>query len=247
MPVIPIRLKPTFPLDATKIRKLKREAIWRSPRKLAIRALANVSRMLIPTSDFSTDMRDAWSEIDDELTARVMQDMIQESNVGQDEEIRKLMRNLNGVGKWQYAISLSKILLLKQHIESDLHRSGHLNERKKEIEILVDSLCQEVCQEIYEIANISDNLAKILTSGDEERLTEMSGRVSRGHLRIMKSYATLSGTAGKLTAALEPGTERPDSSARQISELDRLINVLREENEVAEVVDQRIREELPPL
>ena len=247
MPVIPIRLSPTFPLDAAEIRKLKRQLIWRSPRLLAMRTFANLAGVLLPRSDFASDMKASWTESDDELTARVVQGLIARSNAGQDEKIRQLMRNLNGVGKWQYAISLGKILMLKQHIESDLHRDSRLTERKKEIEILVDSLCQEVCQEIYEIANLNDQLSEILVSGEQSRLDELTERVSKGHSRIMQSYSTLAGTANKLTVVLEPGTERPDAAQRKTSELDRLIEVLREENEVAQAVDRRMRDELPEL
>lgn len=247
MPVIPIQLQPTFPLDAAKIRRLRRQAIWQSPKLLAMRSFANVAKFLMPKSDLATDLNDSWSEMNDKLTAQVMQGMIAESNDGQDRQIRNLMRNLNGVGKWQYAISLGKILLLKQHIESDLHRGSRLTERKKEIEILVDSLCQEVCQEVYEIANLNDQLSEILVSGEQSRLDEMTERVSKGHTRIMHAYATLAGTADKLTVVLQPGTERPDSASRKTSELDRLIEVLREENEVAQAVDRRMRDELPEV
>lgn len=247
MPVIPIQLKPTFPLDEAKISRLKREAIWRSPGLLARRTVANFMHFLAPTADFSKDVMAGWKDRDEELTARVVHQMIAESNDGQDEEIRKLVRNLNGVGKWQYAVSLGKFLLLKQHIETSLHQGSKLTDRKKEIEKLVDSLCQEVCQEIFEIATESDQLAEVLTSGDQSRLDTFSERVSTGHSRMMHAYATLSGTAERLVVLMEPGTERPDATERKKSELDRLIEVLREENEVSQAVDQRIRNELPRI
>lgn len=247
MPVIPIQLRPTFPLDEAKIRRLKREMIWRSPGLLAKRAIANVLHAIAPTTDFSKDLVASWQERDAELTARVVHEMIAESNKSQDEEIRKLVYNLNGVGKWQYAISLGKFLLLKQHIETSLHKNNKLTDRKQEIEKLVDSLCQETCQEIFEIATESDQLANVLTSGDQTRLDEFSARVSTGHSRMMHAYATLSSTAERLEILMEPGTERPDATQRKQSELDRLIQVLREENEVSQAVDQRIRDELPRI
>jgi len=212
-----------------------------------VRAVANFTKRLFPGSDLARDAGDAWNEMEEELTARVVRQLVNESNVSQDEEIRKLMRNLNGVGKWQYAISLGKILLLKQRIESDLHRGSKLTERKKEVEILVDSMCNEVCQEIFDIAQLNDQLSEILTSGDQGRLDELTDRVSTGHTRIMRAYATLSGTSEKLTDVLEPGTERPDVTQRKKSELDRLIEVLREENEVSQAVQQRMRDELPDV
>ena len=247
MPVIPIQFKPTFPLDEVRIRKMKRQAIWKSAKMLTVRAVANFTKKVFPDSDLARDAGDAWNEMEEELTARVVRQLVNESNVSQDEEIRKLMRNLNGVGKWQYAISLGKILLLKQRIESDLHRSSKLTERKKEVEILVDSMCNEVCQEIFDIAHLNDQLSEILTSGDQNRLDELTDRVSTGHSRIMRAYATLSGTSEKLTDVLQPGTERPGVTQRKKSELDRLIEVLREENEVSQAVEQRMRDELPDV
>lgn len=242
MPVIPIQFKPTFPLDDARIRKMKRKAIWKSAKMLTVRAVANVTKRLFPKSDLARDAGDAWKEMEEELTARVVRQLVNESNVSQDEEIRKLMRNLNGVGKWQYAISLGKILMLKQHIEADLHRGSKLTERKKEVEILVDSMCNEVCQEIFDIAQLNDQLAEVLTSGDQSRLDDLTDRVSTGHTRIMRAYATLAGTSEKLTDVLQPGTERPGVTQRKKSELDRLIEVLREENEVSHAVQQRMRE-----
>ena len=251
MSVLPIELRPTFPLDEDRIRRMKRDLIWRSPRLVVGQALWRLATA-VKAAGFSAETSlanrclDWWSDIDQDLTAQVVRRLVDESNQSQDESIRTMILHLEDSGRTQYAISLGRVLLLKQHIESGLHRDGELTRRKKEIEKLVDSICQEVCNELFRIADSNDQLANILTSRNEQQLHEASDELRARHARIMQAYATLYDTANQLGVEYQPMTA---SSGQRIENavLDRLIDNLREENELAKTVDERIRTELPRL
>lgn len=245
MTVVPVSLQPTFPLDSARIVQLKREMMWRSPQLFVAQLLAHIagSLELVGVVDRRSANRlvVAWRNRHDELTARAVRQLILESNVVQDEHIRSMIRDLEQNGKAQYSVCLGKFLLLKQNIESDLHRCGKLTLRKQEIESLTDSVCQEVCNEIYKIATLCDQIADALTSREAERLTDLTDRINGSHARILRAYITLADTAEQLRAArrVYDCHKREDSTV-----LDRLLDNLREENAISRVVDERIKAEL---
>lgn len=249
MSVLPIQLRPTFPMDETRIQRMKREIIWRSPRLIFGQALGRFAGMFKAAgfdseTSFLNRCLDWWSDVDQELTARVVQRLVAESNIDQDDSIRTMIRHLERSGRAQYAISLGRVLLLKQHIERGLHQDGELTQRKEEIEVLVDSICQEVCNELFRIAESNEGLAKILTSRDPAQLEQASEQLKARHSRIMHAYATLHDTASQLAVEAEPVRQ---AARLENAVLDRLIENLREENELAKTVDDRIRNELPEV
>ena len=154
MSVLPIDLRPTFPLDEDRIQRMKRDLIWRSPRLIVGQALGRIAASLKAAginaeTSLVNRCLDWWSDLEQELTAKVIRQLVTESNLEQDDSIRTMIRHLEQVGRTQYAISLGRVLLLKQHIEHGLHHDGELTDRKAEIERLVDSICQEVCNELF--------------------------------------------------------------------------------------------------
>lgn len=248
MSLLPIELRPTFPLDENRIQRMKRDLIWRSPRLIFGQALGRMAAAFRDAGfDAETSLAkrclDWWLDVEQDLTAQVVEQLVSESNNTQDESIRGMIRQLEDRGRNQYAISLGRVLLLKQHIEEGLHRDGQLTDQKVEIEKLVDSICQEICNELYRIATGHDQLANILTSRDSDKLDQASDTLRAQHTRIMHAYATLFDTASQLAVKAEPG---PDTKFENAI-LDRLIENLRDENEVARAVDHRMRNELPEL
>ncbi len=238
-------------MDESRIQRMKREIIWRSPRLIFGQALGRLAKSLqLAGFDSETSLinrsLDWWSGVDQDLTVQVMRRLVAESNVDQDDSIQAMIRHLERSGQVQYAISLGRVLLLKQHIERGLHRDGTLTKRKEEIEILVDSICQEVCNEIFRIADSDERLAKVLTSRDPQQLDDASDELKARHSRIMHAYTTLHDTATQLAIEAEPVPQNAGGKLEN-AVLDRLIENLREENELTKAVDNRIRNELPEV
>jgi len=255
MAVLPIHLRPTFPLDERRIQGMKRDLIVQSPRLIFGQCAAFVADRLLAAGFGSNQgvlrtWLDKWSSLDDELTARVVRRLVAESNADQDDAIYGMIGRLKQSGYAQYSISLGRLLLLKQHIEQGLHRNGVMSDRKEEIEILVDSICQEVCNELYRIAESDAELAKVLTSRDPKRLDETTEKLKASQKRIMHAYATLYDTASQLAIEAKPlsgSSVGVTSSTMDGPVLDRLIENLREENEMAKAIGERIRTELPDI
>ena len=97
------------------------------------------------------------------------------------------------------------------------------------------------------MANARHDLPDVLTSGDSRRLDQLSDDVNTGHARIMHAYTTLSDTAEQLASVAQSLEKASSNRSDESSRLDRLVEHLREENEVTKVVDERIRTELPVL
>jgi hypothetical protein len=251
----PIRLRPTFPIDAVAIERLKYEAIWNSPRLwlpwLAAK-VASVFHSNEPNSvQETTGLLDwairNWQSHDNDLTADIIKRMIQDSNRQQDSELLGLIAQLRQAGCPQYAISVGKLLLLKQHIEEQLHAAGELTERKQSLERLIDSLCDQVCQQIHHLAQLDGRLGEVLTSRDPAQLESLAALREAGHRRVMDAYGSLYDAAQHLPLLLNPAQVPRDPSQSNLAALDRLIGVLREEYDLSRKVQDRIRHELPDL
>ncbi len=253
MDLTPIRLRPTFPLDSVRIRQMKRQALWQSPRLWLPWLGAQIASLFdsgqSPGSSGLGRLTQAaiqyWQDLDSELTADVVRKLITDSNRGQDQQLVQLIGQLRTRGSRQYAISMGKFLLLKQHVEQQLHGDGEFNERKQEIESLVDSLCSEVCQKLYHLAQLEEQLADILTSRDPDKLTRLQEVRGAGHRSVLDAYASLYDTAQHLNILVKPGQEAPHRKEDDLAALDRLIEVLRDEHDLARKVHDRIRRELP--
>ncbi len=250
-----IELIPTFPLDADRIRKLKRQRIWNSPRLLTSWMAAGICRTIqglgwvSQTSGLhrlTEQVLARWRDLEDDLTLAVLRGLIDESNRSQDAAIQTLIDGLRRAGHAEYAIGLSRFLLLKQHVEGQLHRDGRVTERKEEVEQLVDSLFREVCREFQQLTHWHRQLAAVLTSRDPQALADLTRRTGDGHRRVMQAYATLYETSEQLGVLVSPGADRYEAS-QEAAELDRLIEHLREENVIARTVDERLRTELPSM
>lgn len=250
-----IELTPTFPVDDSRLRKLKRQRLWNSPRLFASWTAAGLCRTIQSLGFLSRknaiyrlteQILARWNDVEEELTLEVLRGLIDESNRSQDREIQKLIDGLRIAGCTEYAIGLSRFLLLKQHVEEQLHRDGKVTTRKEDIERLVDSLFQEVCREFQRLGHAHKQLADVLTSRNPEALAELMQRTGAGHSRVMRAYVTLFETSEHLGVLVSPGERRADQS-QEARELDRMIEHLREETSIAQTVDERLRTELPDI
>ena len=244
------RVRPTFPLDRSLISGYRRRKIMRSPLTwLALVGAAGASifsrsmpGLIASFGAASTALWMFWQSRTDALEAEAIQQIITDSNKTQDEELQRIMQALQAKGQHQYAASLGKFLLLKQRIESRLHESGEITKKTQEIEVLVDSLCSSVCDQITQLTALNQKLGPVLTSNRPERLSRMHDQIGKCHERIMKAYGVLFQTARNIDALISPSRQRNEEQKHDADVMDRLIQQLQEENEVAQAVQQRMKE-----
>lgn len=246
------RLQPTFPLDENQIRLRKLKLILQSPAtgisligafvlgKIAGFGWPGVATLL---GAASAGLFTYWKKKNDELDNRAISELVRESNLAQDSELLRITTALRQSGHTQYSNSLGRFVLLKQRIEDRLHQDGEITNKKKEIEVLVDSICVGVCDELTELATLERRLTDVLTSGDRTELQSLSKRQTECHNRVMHAYTTLSHTAGKIDEMLRPSVQPAEIRREESRVLDRLIEELKEENEVTIRVQERLREE----
>jgi hypothetical protein len=240
-----VQIRPTYPLDEKEIVRLKRAAIMRSPRLIALYLAGLFAGS--PTREnarksWISHLADLWRDADEELSLQAVWELVHNSNQEQDQRISQMIHSLNVAGKRQYGISLGKFLLLKQRIEQELHIDPSPNPRKAKVETVVDSICQEVCHEIFRLSKLDDQLANVLTSSNVNDLSKHQDSLHHMHERIMKAYTLLSETAEQLAIYLTPGQKQP--AARESDMFDQLLETLRREQHLAQTVDQRLRDEL---
>jgi hypothetical protein len=245
-----IHLDPTFPIDEARIRARYRRQLSQAPYLygwLVIGKLAHWFQRFESevTQRFCRWGSERWSLVHQSLMLRSIRELASESNVQQDEAILRMMSQLSEAAQPQYAICLGKFLLLKQDIERELHRDSAIDERRKHLENLVDSVCNEVCRDIFRLSKANDALAEVLTTGSANDLDSHSKQLNEGHARISHAYGTLSDIASQLAILLNPGAEPSGSEETKV--LDQLLEILKSETRVAKIVDERIRNELPNL
>jgi hypothetical protein len=246
------RLKPTFPLDENAIRLRKLKLVFQSPLTgisligaLVVGKIAGFGWPGVGTllGAASAGLFAYWKKKNDELDNGAISELVRESNLAQDSELLRITTVLRQRGHLQYSNSLGRFLLLKQRIEDRLHQDGSITNKKKEIEQLVDSICAGVCDELTELATLEKKLTDVLTSGDKTELQSLSQRQTECHNRVMHAYSTLSQTAGKIDEMLRPSVQPAEIRREESRVLDRLIEELKEENEVTARVQQRLRKE----
>lgn len=246
MTLFPIYFPSTFPLDHHQIQQRKQRLIGRTPHLAVKQWLAHWAQIglqwTLPHNRPLQRFLAHWSEIEKELTLRISVDLVQESNVQQDQTIRSMVQSLNDAGHTQYAKCLREIGGLKCEIENQLKRQGCISKKAEETELLVDSICHAICDEIYDLTESHQQLAAAVTSHGPEQLTDFLTEFSQRLARIQQAHNTLQQTARTLRP--EQQTPQPNSGA-DARELDRLLTILKEENRIYQRVHRRIHDELP--
>ena len=246
------RLKPTFPLDENRVRRRKLKLVFSSP----VTGLTYLGALIVGGlfktggAGFGGLLAAAtgglfayWQTKNEELESKAIAELIQESNLAQDNELLRITDVLRREGHHPYANSLGRFVLLKQRIESQLHADGQVTRKEREIEVLVDSICAGVCDELTELVTLDRQLAGVLTSGDQAELESLTQRQRDCHHRVMHAYATMSQTADQIHDMLRPSAQPATKRDEESKILERLIEELREENEIAGRVQERMRDE----
>ncbi len=245
------RVSPTFPLDKSLIRRFRWKKILRSPVTWAVGigvlTLGTIAGLRVPGLSFlagvaAVGLFKFWQSKNGELEADAIQEIIRTSNAQQDAELTRIVNELHAHHQDAYATCLGKFLLLKQHIEQALHAEGKLTRRAEELEVLVDRLCSAVCSQLTQIVRVNQRLPGVLTSSNPKHLEAVQNAISDAQGRIRHAYTALYETAQSVTAT-DPDTSRLITRANNDSVvMDRLIEKLREENEIAQRVKERLKD-----
>ncbi len=132
-----------------------------------------------------------WKSRESATEARVIEELIAESNADQDRRLSGVVRRFRAQGQNHYASALGKFLLLKQSIEKRLHPEGSVTELSEQIERLVDNLCASVCREFDKVTLLDNKLGDVLISGNSGALEKLQTERTEVLEAIMKAYGTL--------------------------------------------------------
>ncbi|NNE92366.1 MAG: hypothetical protein HKN23_12020 [Verrucomicrobiales bacterium] len=249
-------LKPTFPLDQNEIeRRCRAERIshpitWGSILGAAILpwlatdgVFPALFGMMVCFGFAALGISIFWSGKQQEITSKVVEEMISESNAEQDRRLSKIVAQYRGRGMHHYATALGKFLLLKQNIEKRLHPGGQVTEMSEQIERLVDSLCANVCREFDKVAELDRQLGDVLISGEKARLESLQSDRTEVLEAIMQAYGTIYETldsvvdfddTGELVPELKSGEPNPETG------LTDAVSSLKKEIEMAKRIRDRL-------
>ena len=236
----PVHLTPTFPLDAREIRNLRETVIWQSPKFLAWRLLGLAGTHFAMLSHFTQ----TWSSLEVEMSEAIREYAIKQSNTRQDEAIRSLIGVLRQCDSRQYAYVLGRFLSLKQRAEAGLSNNAEMALRREDVEILVDSIMQEVCHELVRLTALQSALIDSLTDGSQAKTEKLHDEIADAHDRTRRAYETLRETERQTNERQARQHDIRKLEPTEEKELERLINMLREENEISKAVHDRLRVEL---
>ncbi|HEY1120968.1 MAG TPA: hypothetical protein VGE67_05190 [Haloferula sp.] len=191
---------PTFPMDDVRIRDRSRETMLRSPLTWVPLLIATAAGFWLGTdipgfillwSVTAVLVTRHWKKRRHAVDALSLRELIEESNEAQDQELKRIIGNLQSKGMHQYALCLGRFLLLKQKIEKEVHRGKHLSLFSEEVEKGVDGICAEVCREITGIRAREVELGEVLTSRDPGRLERLENARRQSHAAILHAYTSL--------------------------------------------------------
>ncbi|MCB1233587.1 MAG: hypothetical protein KDM91_00785 [Verrucomicrobiae bacterium] len=251
-----LTLRPTFPLDEAAIERRVFQRKAKHPATGTLLLLALLAPLVLKGGliafvlSMTLGIGGAfwfWQKRGAGLLAKVIEEMIAESNREQDRQLGQIVRSYRVRGFHHYAAALGKFLLLKQHIEERLHAGGGpVTPTREQVEKLVDGICAAVCREIHKAALLDGELAEVLTSRDRSRLAELQGKRTEVLEAVMHAYETLyDSLAAILDLEIAHELQAPALSEEKRALLDEpslndVVARLREENRLA----QRVRERL---
>lgn len=195
-------------------------------------------------------LRQYWRSRGQQLEASVLMDLIDASNLAQDEALRQAMWKLRVSGRHNYAVTLGRFLVLKRTIEQRLKQGSPIDQQRREVENLVDELCFGVCDHIRDIVAIEEKTASILVSNDANELLETNETRRKLLNQIVDAFGAVSDTCRNIELVLQPGN-RPESGG---ASLKMAIEQLSSENDILHRVHRRLSDghagpmsEPPPL
>lgn len=243
----PVALEPTFPIDVEEVGRLREAMMLESPKFLVWQLLAQLGSRFTLLSRFSS----SWAEIEPELSEAVVEHVIKQSNAAQNYVVHSLIQVLRDRGNPEKADLLGRFLGAKQNIEHALKTNRRLASQRADVETLVDSIIQEVCNEIFLLSDLQADLDEAVTSvvpsedERERRVESLTRRITESRIRIGKAFETIHETEEQTTFQQPPRPQTREAEEDEHVVLDRLIEALQEENAVSKTVNERMQAELP--
>ena len=242
-----VDLMPTYPLDVGQVHSLRETLILNSPKFLVWQLLAQLGSRFTLLSRFS----DSWSEIEPQLSEAVVEHVIKQSNAAQNSVVHSLIQALQESQCDEYANTLGHFLRCKQSIEFALRTNRRLAPQRADVETLVDSIMQEVCNEVFLLADLQTALNDAMTTkfinedARETDVADLEKRIADSRERVGRAYGTIQETEKQTTYQQPAAPEIAEPDIPESIVLDKLIDALREENDVAKTVNERMQSELP--
>lgn len=184
-----------------------------------------------------------WKGHGQKLESKLLEEVIAESNDKQDKHLIDVALELSAKGHGKYADTMVSFVEKKQQIERAIHGDGDgLTSPKKEVESLTDAVAFGVADQLERLANFDDRLNKSpvpLTVEQRKNIEEARQSVAE---QVHSAWHTLEDTWQNLGRLLNPSGGLVDEDATHL-ELDRAINRLRREQDIAKRVSDRMSQE----
>lgn len=194
------QLKPTFPIDGVEIQRRVMKALVTHPLNwgvglacIAIPLLAQAGAFLtlLAIGGGAAGLLQYWKAHLKDIEANVIREMIDESNREQNRALTEAMTAFRREGFAHYASALGRFLLLKQRIETLLHRDGKLTPDREAIDRLGDQVCAAACRQFDRIKELDREIAFCVTSQDKSRMTSLINDRAELLSKIQQAYSVL--------------------------------------------------------
>jgi hypothetical protein len=211
----PMAPRQTFPIDQNKIRNRKMQLMLESPISWGTAGVALFLPLVLGLGGWGIffasllaayGLRQYWRSRGQQLEASVLKDLIDASNLAQDEALRQAMLELQISGRHNYAVTLGRFLLLKRTIEQRLKQGSPVDQQRRQVENLVDELCFGVRDHIRDVIAIEEKTASILVSHDAEELLETNETRRKLLNQIVDAFGVVSETCRNIELVLQPGS-----------------------------------------
>lgn len=183
------------------------------------------------------------------VEARIISAMVSEHNRAQDQQLEEVATRLREGGFHGYSSALGKFILLKRHIDSNLHKADTPSHSNQEIDNLIDRICSLTCKHLSRLGKLDQEIVEALTDKIDERLKNLNHERAQILIHVKRAYVTMYECLDSLlnhkasSAVLnKPPQMNPD--AENLAAMDKAIHKLENENDLIQRIDQRVRTEL---
>jgi hypothetical protein len=178
-----------------------------------------------------------WRGQSKKMEGQIVEQIIHDSNMAQDSALISLIRKLARNGYQSYAVTLGGFASLKTKIERALYQDEGHSPHKVRVGKLVDDLVFNVVDQLEEMAKIEFRRGgKGRATPPPRRAEELTEAWEAMAQRVKVAHNTLTETWHNLDVLLDPVPTGEVTGAK----LDDIIVQLREENQIAEEVRNRV-------
>lgn len=266
-----LNLEPTFPLDKSRIDERVRELVRQDPALKNLTALSAVSALgaggfiamvsqepvaalvvgvlaFIATQAVGLTRMRAQSEATaTRKEAEAIRSLIRESNREQQSKLIQAQDDLFEKEQHGYAAALGKFIILKDRVESNLHKDPVMTESDQKTDNLVDRICALVCEHLYDIAELDRQIPRALTSKDSD-IEELISLRSRLLVQVERAWLTMNmcvQARTDLNRAADSRTDiHEDTEAAQMRGMEMALKELEDENLAMQRAISRTRMDL---